>query len=316
MKNYMIVNAKVVTPSEVINNGFVHIKNGIIEHIDEYSTSTLTPGATVFDAKGKWLLPGIVDLRSDAINKEIEKKRETALFSIENRLLLHGVTSVYHSVAFNDGVSEIQDTDRIISNIKGINKLKRHGLLRHFINTRYDVDGKEFHYAMMEMIENRDINMLSIFDRTYGTEEFSEDVKKEKDAQVLGFMDLIAEKAKRNGIHMASRYDDSPEKIRIMKSKGVTISELPVDIKSAEAAATEGQNVVVSAQNIVDAESGNGNMSAVEAVKNGFANILCSDNVPSSIINAVFVLHYKHGFKLYDAVNMATINPAKARAEA
>ena len=97
-----------------------------------------------------------------------------------------------------------------------------------------------------------------------------------------------------------------------MKNKGVTISELPLDIKAAEAAANEGQYVVVSAQNIIDAESGNGNMSTIDAVKKGFANILCSDNVPSSIINAVFDLHYKHGVKLYDAVNMATINPAKA----
>lgn len=55
-----------------------------------------------------------------------------------------------------------------------------------------------------------------------------------------------------------------------------------------------------------------GNMRYVDAVKSGGANILCSDYVPSSIIHAIFVLHYKHGINMYSAVNMATLNPAKA----
>lgn len=319
MKNYMIINAKIVTPTEVINNGCVLIKNGIIECIEECSKSYVRSDSTVFDAKGKWLLPGIVDLRSDAINKEMEPKRDVflplkmALFSLENRLLLHGITSIYHSLEFNDEAYDTQTTDKIISNIKGINSLKKYGLLRHFINVRYDITGKKFCPKLMEMIDSESINLISLIDNTNNFENYdTEDDDNKKELQIVDFIDLLAEKSKKHNIPIASWHDDAQEKIGTMKSKGVTISEFPMHFKIAEAAVKEGQYVVVGAPNIVNEESGNGDTGIIDAVRNGFVNILCSDYVPSSIIHAIFILHYKHGIKIHDAVNMATINPAKA----
>lgn len=318
MKNYMIINAKIVMPNEVINNGCVLIKNGIIECIEECSKSYVRSDCTVFDAKGKWLLPGIVDLHSDSINKEMEPKRDIfmplkmAFFSLENRLLLHGITSIFHSIEFSDEATDTNTFNRIISNIKGINNLKRYGLLRHFINVRYDITSKRFCSSLMDMIDSNNINLISLIDNTNSVENHQIDVENIKDSQIVDFIDLLSEKSKKLKIPMASRYDDSHEKISTMKSKGVTISEFPVDVKVAEAAVKEGQYVIAGAPNIVNEESGNGDIETIEAVKNGFANILCSDYVTSSIIHAIFILHYKHGIKIHDAVKMATLNPAKA----
>lgn len=313
----MIINAKIVTPKEVINNGCVLIKNGIIECIEESSRSYVRSDCTVFDAKGKWLLPGIIDLRSDALNKEIEPIRDffmplkMAFFSLENRLLLHGITSTYHAIEFNDDDIDIKTTDKIISNIKGINSLKKYGLLRHYINVRYDITGKKFCPQLMEMIDSDSINLISLIDNTKKKENYDiEDADDKKDLQIVDFIDLLAEKSKKHNIPMASRYDDSHEKVSSMKSMGITISEFPVDVKAE--ATKESKYVVVGAPNIVNEESGNGDIDTIEAVKNGDVNVLCSDYVPSSVIHAIFILHYKHGVKIHDAVNMATINPAKA----
>lgn len=314
----MIINAKIVTPKEVINNGCVLIKNGVIECIEECSRSYVRSDCTVFDAKGKWLLPGIIDLSSDALNKEIEPIRDffmplkMAFFSLENRLLLHGITSTYHAIEFNDDAIDIKTTDKIISNIKGIISLKKYGLLRHYINLRYDITGKKFCSQLMEMIDSDCINLISLIDNTKKKENYDiEDADDKKDLQILDFIDLLAEKSKKHHIPMASRYDDSHEKVSSMKSTGITFSEFRVDVKVAEAA-KESQYVVVGAPNIVNEESGNGDIDTIEAVKNGYVNVLCSDYVPSSVIHAIFILHYKHGVKIYDAVNMATINSAKA----
>ncbi len=319
MKNYMIINAKIVTPSEVIKNGCILINNGIIESIEECSKSYVRTHSTVFDAKGKWLLPGIVDLYSDSINKEMQPKHDVfiplkmAFFSLENRLLLHGITSIYHSIEFKDDPIDTQTTDKIISNIKGINNYKKYGLLRHFINVRYDITGKKFCSKLMEMIDSESINILSLIDNTKKKVIFdAEDASSKKDTQIVDFIDLLAEKSKKYHIPMASRYDDSYDKINAMKSKGVTIREFTTDVKVAQAAVKEGQYVVAGAPNIVNEESGNGDMGVIDEIKDGFVNILCSDYVPSSIIHAIFILHYKHGIKINDAVNMATINPAKA----
>lgn len=40
--------------------------------------------------------------------------------------------------------------------------------------------------------------------------------------------------------------------------------------------------------------------------------IICSDDISSSILQSIFMLHHDYGLSLADAVGMATINPAKA----
>jgi len=319
MKNYMIVNAKIVTPKEVINNGCVLIKDGIIDCIEECSKSYVRSNTTVFDAKGKWLLPGIVDLHNGAINKELEPRNniftplKMAFFSLENRLLLHGITSTYHSMEFSEETSDAKQMDKTISNIKGINNFKRYGLLRHFINVRCDITGKKFCPKLMDMVDSKTLNLISLFDNSNRSNKIEiANNENGNDSTVVDFIDLLVDKAKKHHIPIASIYDDSFEKIAIMKSKGVTISEFPIDFNMAEAAVKENQYVVTGAANIVNEESADGDINTIDAVKKGIVNVLCSDYVPSSIIHAIFILHYKHGVKIHDAVNMATINPAKA----
>lgn len=190
MKDYMVINAKIVTPHEVINNGCVLIRNGIIECIEECCRSYVRSGSTVFDAKGKWLLPGIVDLRSDVIEKEMEPKRgvfmplKIVLFSLENRFLLHGVTSIYHSLTVNDvsSSSDVHNTDGVFSNIKGINNLKRYGLLRHFVNARYDITGKKFCPKLMEVVDTGNVNVISFVNHK---DEYEERVNKDVEKQTI-----------------------------------------------------------------------------------------------------------------------------------
>jgi alpha-D-ribose 1-methylphosphonate 5-triphosphate diphosphatase len=319
MSNYIISNVKVVTPEKVINNGYVYIKNGIIECVEAGGATHNRLKYPVIDGKGKWLIPGIIDIHNDAIEKEIEPRPnalfplEIALFSLESRLLSHGVTSIYHSLSFIDGDSGVRNSERIVSNIEGINRLKKHGIIRHSIHARYDITEKKFCPILINMIENGNIQLVSFMDHTPGQgqykklEEFekfvakyrnldAESVKKlvesrlekSRDGEILEFIDMLAEKAKKHGIPMASHDDDSPEKIALMKNKGVTISEFPIDIETAEAAAKEGQHIVVGAPNIIRGISNSGNMRAIDAVMRGYAHIICSDYLPSSILQQFF----------------------------
>ena len=55
------------------------------------------------------LLPGMIDLHSDAIEKEIEPRPgtnfpvELAITQLEKRLVSQGFTSVFHSISFAGG---------------------------------------------------------------------------------------------------------------------------------------------------------------------------------------------------------------------
>lgn len=62
-KTYYIQNAKIVNEGNIFN-GNVYLKNGIIEKIenlDKQNDFIIPQEATVLDAKGKFLLPGIID---------------------------------------------------------------------------------------------------------------------------------------------------------------------------------------------------------------------------------------------------------------
>ncbi len=56
-----IYNGQIVTPSHIINNGTVIIRNGIIETICQGDTEVR--GAVEIDAKGQYIAPGLVDLQ-------------------------------------------------------------------------------------------------------------------------------------------------------------------------------------------------------------------------------------------------------------
>jgi alpha-D-ribose 1-methylphosphonate 5-triphosphate diphosphatase len=70
--------------------------------------------------------------------------------------------------------------------------------------------------------------------------------------------------------------------------------------------------VCLGSPNIFRGNSQLGNLSAREAIGNGFGDIVCSDYAPTTILHALFALHQFSILPLVDAVRMCTINPARA----
>jgi alpha-D-ribose 1-methylphosphonate 5-triphosphate diphosphatase len=113
-------------------------------------------------------------------------------------------------------------------------------------------------------------------------------------------------------IPMASHDDDSEEKIRWLKEMNINISEFPVNVDAACAARQSGIHVCLGAPNVLRGNSHSKNLSARDAVSSGYGDILCSDYSSMTILHAVFTLHKHDILPLHEAVNMASINPAKA----
>jgi alpha-D-ribose 1-methylphosphonate 5-triphosphate diphosphatase len=68
MNKQLLINASVVLPHGVFNNIAVLIENGVITALDPESAT----GAQTIDLKGAMLMPGLVDLHCDALEKEVE----------------------------------------------------------------------------------------------------------------------------------------------------------------------------------------------------------------------------------------------------
>ncbi len=342
MNDFVIKNARVVTPGRIIEKGGVAVKNGIISRV--FGENEKADDATcVVDASNKWLFPGFVDLHNDAIEKEIEPRPnalfppEIALFSLESRLLCHGITTIFHSLSFVEAESEVRNLNNIMMHIDGINRVKKYGSIRHFIHARYEVPDIAFFPVITELIEKRMVQLLSFMDHTPGQGQYKNvdnyrfylrndrektgeeirqiiesKIKKAKNSEIFNYMTRLRDIAEKHGIPIASHDDDSSEKVRFMKEFGVKISEFPVDIETAMAAKSMSQHVILGAPNVVRGMSNTGNLRAADAIENNAADSLCSDYHPSSMLHAVFILHNRHGLAIDRAVNMVSLNPAKA----
>ncbi|MFC4600161.1 N-acetylglucosamine-6-phosphate deacetylase [Cohnella hongkongensis] len=91
VKELQVVNARVITPSGTIEQGYVHIKGDRIAAIGSVSELAGQPaGLERFDAEGAWLIPGFVDVHvhgganHDFMDANVEGIREITKFHASN----------------------------------------------------------------------------------------------------------------------------------------------------------------------------------------------------------------------------------------
>ncbi|WAH44602.1 alpha-D-ribose 1-methylphosphonate 5-triphosphate diphosphatase [Alicyclobacillus fastidiosus] len=340
VERWAVRNVNVVTPSEVVRGGYVVIRGGIIEHVGT------TPGRAEemlpsVDGQGCWLLPGFIDLHNDAIEKEIEPRPkafipvEIAFLALEHRLVSHGVTSIYHSLSFASNEFGIRSLDRVEAIVRELRSLGSTGRIRHMVHGRYEITDERACDVLAPLIDEGYVHLLSLMDHTPGQGQFRqledyanfmsatyqrdyEEIAKfvqvkqaTREVAAVEYMNRLTRKAKDAGISIASHDDDTVRKVQVMNERGVTLSEFPVTMEAARAATECGMGVMVGAPNVVRGGSTSNNLKATDAILAHSAQILCSDYMPSSILHAVFTLHFKHGMRLNEAVNLASLNPAR-----
>lgn len=137
MNSFIICNVKIATPEKVIEDGFIYVKNGIIESIEITSDQKIHRSCNKIDGHGKWLIPGMIDVNSGLLEREIMPEPGLtipvgiAFLSAENKLVSSGITTVYHSLTHR----LFPDMD----NVKALYKLKKYGSIRHNVmKTSFD----------------------------------------------------------------------------------------------------------------------------------------------------------------------------------
>jgi alpha-D-ribose 1-methylphosphonate 5-triphosphate diphosphatase len=308
-------------------------------------------GETVryIDALGGYVLPGFIDIHSDYI-EGILQPRPTSLMNFEmglreteKQLLGHGVTTIYHSLSMMNviGLEGGRSNFRTRENFERLALLIRrfhrgHHLIRHRLHARYDIHNPELYEFVEQILTEGKIHELSFMDHTPGQGQYRnleiyarstagwdvEGVQSlEQKIELLQKRPVVShEKLKRlaalareKGIPLASHDDDSPEKVLFVKKEyAAKISEFPVELEVAKKAHDEGLSVVMGAPNVMLGGSHSGNLSALEAIKEGCADILCSDYYPASLLHSAFALEEKGILSLPEAVRMLTLNPACA----
>jgi len=309
------------------------IKGEFITRIDEYGKNEVA-----VDLGEKKIAPGIVDLHSDAIEKEIEPRHgatfpvSLAVAELDKKLSMAGVTTMFHAIGFEENPKKKRSIELAKNQIEEIyNANKKHLGVDNFVHARFELSADEAVEPIKEVISNGMVKLVSLMDHSPGQGQFKSlesfqtyygnyyglnedeiqnvvDKKLSKDEDKIN--DLIAH-AKAHNLTLLSHDDDCIEKLDGLLDLGVQISEFPLDLEVAKYAVSKGIATGMGAPNIVRGGSQSGNIAAIELVREGVCKYLCSDYHPTSMLQAVYRMKDDANLDIAKGFSMVTSTPAR-----
>ena len=336
----LVRNARVVLPDRVVREADLRVRGGTVV---ELTGDVLEPhGEPVLEADGDWLLPGLVDVHCDAIEREVQPRPgvclpvDAALAELDGKLALCGVTTVFHAVSFGAGEG-VRSNELAAALVRAIAALgRRRTLVRHRAHVRLDVSNGAALPLVAALIEERAVGMLSFMDHTPGqgqhrdpkrypehlrtTSWAAEDevdrivAQKLAGRALVGEEDLraLADRAEAAWLPLAGHDPDTLDAVDRAIERGAGLVAFPVTLEAARYAADRGVHVCVGAPNVLHGRPHDGDLSARAAIAADAADVLCSDYYPAGLLQAVFALARDGAATLAEAVAMATANAAAA----
>lgn len=335
--HFYLTGAQVVLENETLQEAAVLIEDGNIVAINPSSSA----GAKEIDLRGHILMPGMIDLHCDALEKEAEPRPGVhfpfnfACAQADKRNAAAGITTVYHALSFANAELGVRNNNTAAELARAVHAWQEHALIDNRVHARYEITDSTAPAILHDLLAHNEIHLMSFMDHTPGQGQFKsidayrnfqastykkdtaefETLLAEKLAQGEGAvarMEQLAQTARELGIPLASHDDDRSEKIDVVKALGVTVSEFPINLETAQAARAAGLATLFGAPNILRGKSQSGSMRALDAVIKGVADCLCGDYSPAALLPAVLQLPTLANIPLHEAVALVTFNPARA----
>ncbi|MEX2643189.1 MAG: alpha-D-ribose 1-methylphosphonate 5-triphosphate diphosphatase [Acetobacterales bacterium] len=339
MTETVFTNARVVMRDRVFD-GSVQVRDGRIVDVSEGSCS----GPYVEDCEGDYLLPGLIDLHTDNVEKHMVP-RPGARWSAKSAVLAHdaqcaaaGITTVFDALCIGNTDVEKIRVELFHEAMRELRRGREQGLLRieHFLHARCEVSAENLVETFDGFQDDPMLRMVSVMDHTPGVRQFT-DIERYKRVQqkklglapeaVDAWIDerlrvaalhsgrnrqVLLQRLESRALPVASHDDRTVEHVEQAAAEGITIAEFPVTMEAARASRKHRMMIIHGAPNVVRGGSHNDNVSAMDLARNDCLDVVASDYVPSSMLLASFKLHDQLGIPLPDAVAKVTANAAES----
>ncbi len=340
MTRQVFTNCRLVLPDEV-RDASLSTSDGRIAAIDAPSSLSET-----IDCEGDYLIPGLVELHTDHLESHF-KPRPGVVWQVEAAVVAHdaqiaasGITTVFDALRAG---SEREDTASLSKNVsrlaEAIGKIQLQGVLRaeHLLHLRCELACEDTIATSEMLMDDPKLSLISLMDHTPGQrqfiqmeqfrsyyigktrmteEELDRFIERRREAHnrlAAPNRARIVAMARARGIPLASHDDATPEHVEEAVEDGITIAEFPTTMAAAERSRHHALHVLMGAPNLVRGGSHSGNVSAQNLAEVGLLDLLSSDYVPSSLLQAAFELPERvPSITLPTAVAMVTANPAVA----
>jgi len=325
----ILSNARVVLADRVIERGWVAVHDGKIVEVGEGN-----PPESGEDLGGDLLMPGLVELHTDHLEAHYVPRPKVrwdpvaAVVSYDGQLATSGITTVLDSLRVwqEDGAEEVDGMAGPLS--AAIDTARKADLLRcdHFLHLRCEVPMPTVVTEASALIGRPDVRLASLMDHTPGQRQFRDEGKLrdyyrgKKGGMTDAELDVLFERrfeyqakyfeknyrelvglAKTHSTPLASHDDTTLEHVEQAVRDKVAIAEFPTTVEAAEALHANNIRVLMGAPNLVRGGSHAGNVATVELAEAGVLDVMSSDYIPSSLLNAAIRLP-----KAVPAIDLAT----------
>lgn len=337
----IINNVKLVLENEVVE-GSLEFREDRITNFSE-TTSQL---ASALDGEGAYLLPGLVELHTDNLDKfftprpKVDWPAHSAMSSHDALMVASGITTVLDAIGVGDvrdGGHRLENLSKMIgairdSNRKGLNRAE------HLLHLRCELPHHTTLPLFEALISSPELSLVSLMDHSPGQRQYASLEKYREyyqgkyqlnDEQMDAFehdqlalakewsqpnRQAIAALCRDHGIAIASHDDATEEHVEESHGVGSAIAEFPTTLEAAKASRYRNMQVLMGAPNIVRGGSHSGNVGAWELASHGMLDILSSDYYPGSLLDAAFRLaaDERNALSLPQSIALVTCNPARA----
>jgi alpha-D-ribose 1-methylphosphonate 5-triphosphate diphosphatase len=337
MNEQIYTNYRLQLPTEELL-GTLIVRDGAIADIQ--------PGivAEGENGNGDYLLPGFVELHTDNLEQRLSPRpkvrwpMDVATVHHDRDLAAAGITTVCDAIAIGDITPNSPRMHLFGPMIETLYAAREAGRLTvdHHLHLRCELGYDKTHDIVQQYADHPMLALMSLMDHTPGQRQFVRIDKyreyymgkhgiseTEMEAFIQSRIAAQGEHADRNRQHLveiaqqwkiplASHDDATVEHVEEAVGEGVSIAEFPTTLEAAKVAHYHGLHILMGAPNLVLGGSHSGNVSAMELIDYHLADIISSDYVPQSLLQALFLIMRHLQRPLYDVAKLFTQNPAQA----
>jgi alpha-D-ribose 1-methylphosphonate 5-triphosphate diphosphatase len=338
--DYVLSDCRIVLADRIVPRGWVAIADGRIAEIGEGRAPE-----RAISLDGDMLLPGLVELHTDHLETHIRPRPSvrwhplSAVLAYDAQIAASGITTVFDCLRVGTDSDNAEDRDALIETAATLTEAGRKGLLRseHHTHLRCEICSPDVLEAVDAFPGRFPVNLVSLMDHTPGHRQFR-DIDKARvyyggkcgmsesefaaftaervrlhERNAVAHRREIVRIARARSIPIASHDDTTLEHVAESQADGARIAEFPTTREAAAASHAQGIAVMMGAPNVVRGGSHSGNVAAEDLAHDGTLDLMSSDYIPASLIQAAFALPERvRSISLPQAVQMVSATPARA----
>jgi alpha-D-ribose 1-methylphosphonate 5-triphosphate diphosphatase len=219
--DYVLGGVRAVLPGAIIDNARVVVRDGLIAEVSAVPTRSGAAGSAAdLDGAGLLCVPGLVDVHSDALEKEraprpgVHLPWDFGITSLEGKMSAAGITTAFHGAGFQDKLSgamarTVRTAIEVCAAVTG-RSLEPAPLVGHRILYRLDARSPEGASALAEALDAhpagaQSLPLVSHEDHTPGQGQYAD--RRYMERYVAGSRGLSEAEAERHVDEMIAERD-------------------------------------------------------------------------------------------------------------